>query len=182
MAEIKTKGLKNHNQNLNRLIRESLQQALIYLMNKKAFSSITITELCKKAGVSRMAFYGNYHSKEELLKKIVLESVERLLEKIGSPFRQSTGLAWYEQMFECIKEDEFYLITIFNAGFQHEYLSIMNEIVLHNPTVTTENKYLRIIWSGGMANVIIRWIEDGAVVPTKEIAKFCYDNMSVWAN
>ncbi len=182
MQEKRTTGLKNHNQNLNRVIRESLQHALILIMNKKAFASITITELCRKAGVSRMAFYGNYRSKEELLKRIVLESVERLLEKIGSPFRESTDISWYEQMFDCIKEDEFYLKTIFNAGFKHEYLSIMNELVLHNPTVTTENKYLRIIWSGGMANVIIQWIEDGAAVPTKEIAKFCYDNMSVWAN
>ncbi len=182
MEEKKANGLKNHNQNLNRIIRESLQHALILLMNKKTFSTITITELCKKAGVSRMAFYGNYRSKEELLKKLVLESVERLLDKIGSPFRESTGLLWYEQMFESIKDDAFYLKTIFDAGFKYEYLSIMNELVLHNPTVTTENKYLRIIWSGGMANVIITWIEDGAAVPTKEIAKFCYDNMSVWTN
>ena len=180
MTEKRTSGLKNHNQNLNKIIKESLGQALILLMNKKAFKAITITELCRKAGVSRMAFYGNYKTKESLLKGIVLESVERLLEKIGSPFRQSTGLEWYEQMFESIKEDAFSLKTIFDAGFKHEYLSIMNELVLHNPSVTVENKYLRLIWSGGMANVIIQWIEDGAEEPTKEIAKFCFDNMSVW--
>ncbi len=180
--EKKIKGLKSHNQNLNKIIKESLGHALILLMNKKPFNSITITELCRKAGVSRMAFYGNYKTKEKLLKGIVLESVERLIEKIGSPFRMSTSLAWYEQMFESIKEDEFYLKTIFTAGFKYEYSAIMNEIVLHNPTVTTENKYLRLIWSGGMANVIIHWIEDGAKVPTAEIAKFCFENMSVWTN
>ena len=71
MQNQKTKGLKSHNYNLNKLIKESLGEALILLMDKKAFSSITITELCKKAGVSRMAFYGNYSSKEDLLKKVV---------------------------------------------------------------------------------------------------------------
>ncbi len=182
MNEKKQFPLKNHNQSLNKIVKESLQQALIILMNRKPFASITITELCKKAGVSRMAFYSNYHSKEELLRKIVLDSIERLLDKIGSPFRQSTGIDWYEQMFENIKEDAFSLKTIFNAGFKEEYFSIINEMVLHDATVSPENKYLRIIWAGGMANVIMQWVEAGSVEPTKEIAKFCYDNMSVWAN
>lgn len=181
MENQKTKGLKSHNFNLNKLIKESLGEALILLMDKKAFSSITITELCKKAGVSRMAFYGNYSSKEDLLKKVVLESVERLLERIGSPFRQTTNLKWYEEMFNSIKEDEFCLRTIFRSGFKHEYLIILNELVLHDPTVSAENKYLRIIWTGGVANVIISWIEEGLKEPPEEMAKFCFDNLSVWA-
>ena len=177
--EKKTNGLKAHNFNLNKIIKESLGQALILLMDKKPFSAITITELCRKAGVSRMAFYGNFSSKENLLKKVVLESVEKLLEKIGSPFRETTNLSWYEEMFKRIKEDEFCLRTIFRSGFKHEYLLILNELVLHDPSVSPENKYLRIIWTGGVANVIISWIEEGLKEPAEEMAKFCYDNLSV---
>ena len=179
MTKQKTKGLKTHNYNLNRIIKESLQQALILLMDKKPFDAITITELCRKAGVSRMAFYGNYNSKENLLKKVVLESVERLLDRIGSPFRETTNLSWYEEMFNSIKEDEFCLRTIFRSGFKHEYLLILNELVLHDPSVSPENKYLRIIWTGGVANVIISWIEEGLKEPPEKMAKFCYDNLSV---
>lgn len=182
MTENKTAGLKAHNENLNKIICESLQQALMFLMNKQAFSSISITALCKKAGVSRMAFYNNYKSKEDLLEKIVLEHVKQLIEKIGSPFRERTNAEWYEKMFECVKQDEYYLRTIFNAGFKHEYLAIINKVVLHNPNLTPDKKYLRIAWAGGISNAIIFWLENGMSEPISKIAEFCYENLSVWAN
>lgn len=53
-------GLISYNKELNYAIKEALQDALILLMKEKQYRSISITELCKKAGVSRMAFYNNY--------------------------------------------------------------------------------------------------------------------------
>ena len=52
--------LISYNKELNYAIKEALQDALILLMKEKQYRSISITELCKKAGVSRMAFYNNY--------------------------------------------------------------------------------------------------------------------------
>ena len=54
----------------NKLTKECLQTALIYLMGEKPFEKITITELVKRSGVSRTAFYRNYNSKEEILNEI----------------------------------------------------------------------------------------------------------------
>ena len=179
MTENKTTGLKLHNENLNKIICESLQQALLFLMNKQTFSSITITALCKKAGVSRVAFYNNYNSKEDLLEKIVLEHIKQLIEKIGSPFREYTNADWYSKMLESVKEDVYYLKSIFNAGFKHEYLAIINKIVLHNPDIPTSKKYLRVAWVGGVSNIIIHWLENGMQEPISEIAEFCYKNLSV---
>ena len=53
-------GLISYNKELNYAIKEALQDALILLMKEKQYRSISITELCRKAGVSRMAFYNNY--------------------------------------------------------------------------------------------------------------------------
>lgn len=53
-------GLISYNKELNYAIKEALQDALILLMKEKQYRSISVTELCKKAGVSRMAFYNNY--------------------------------------------------------------------------------------------------------------------------
>ena len=71
MTKIKINKLSKHNENINKIVRESIQQALIILMNQKKFNDISITELCKKAGVSRMAFYNNYNSKDDLLKQLI---------------------------------------------------------------------------------------------------------------
>ena len=40
-------------------------------MKNNDYNSITITALCKKAGVSRMAFYNNYKTLDNVIKSIV---------------------------------------------------------------------------------------------------------------
>ena len=42
------------------LVMESLTEALIQLMRKKPLAEIKISELCDKAGVSRVSFYRNF--------------------------------------------------------------------------------------------------------------------------
>ncbi len=63
------KNLIRSNSELNKLTKESIETALLFLMEKKDFNKISISELVKKAGVSRNAFYRNYKSKEEILEK-----------------------------------------------------------------------------------------------------------------
>ncbi|MCI5595282.1 MAG: TetR/AcrR family transcriptional regulator [Lachnospiraceae bacterium] len=72
--------LRMANEEANRITRESLQTALIYLMNEKDYKEITITELTQKAGTSRTAFYRNYQSKEDIMMEIMMEFVQKLEE------------------------------------------------------------------------------------------------------
>jgi AcrR family transcriptional regulator len=49
------------------IVMESLTIALLALMEAKPLSSINITELCKRAGVSRVSFYRNFASLSDIL-------------------------------------------------------------------------------------------------------------------
>lgn len=51
----------------NLIVRESIETALIQLMEKKPFGEITISEIVEKAGVSRVSYYRNYYYKEDVL-------------------------------------------------------------------------------------------------------------------
>lgn len=46
---------------------ECIYTALLQLMEHQPYDEITITDITKKAGVSRMAYYRNYQSKDEIL-------------------------------------------------------------------------------------------------------------------
>ena len=46
-----------------------LAYALIDLMEKKPLEEISITELTKKAGVSRMSYYRSFNSKQHILEE-----------------------------------------------------------------------------------------------------------------
>ena len=47
----------------NRFTRQCIGEAILSLTHRKGFESITISDNVKKAGVSRMTFYHNFHDK-----------------------------------------------------------------------------------------------------------------------
>ena len=49
------------------LVKKCIVDALLILMNEKDFDDISITEICNKAGVSRMAYYRNYYTKKDII-------------------------------------------------------------------------------------------------------------------
>lgn len=66
------------NKEANKVTKECLQTALIQLMSQKPFEKITITELVRRSGVSRTAFYRNYESKEEILNEVCRSFIDSL--------------------------------------------------------------------------------------------------------
>lgn len=51
----------------NQLARDCITSALIQLVREKPLSAISVKELTERAGVSRMTFYRNYTSTEDIL-------------------------------------------------------------------------------------------------------------------
>lgn len=51
-----------------------IAHALISLMERKSFSSVTISELCREAGVSRPTFYSLFDSLEDVVRYILQAS------------------------------------------------------------------------------------------------------------
>ncbi len=177
----KLSGLKAHSQEINKISKESLITSLILLMKQKPYDKITISELCIKAGVSRTAFYGNFKTKDDLLTLYVLNMNTELINKIGSPFRNDTSLDWYINLFQVIKDNSEILILIFKAGFQKKYLEILNSMVLHNPSISIEKKYQRLIWSGGVENALSYWLLESSLKESVEdIALYCHKNLNGW--
>jgi transcriptional regulator, tetR family len=48
-----------------------MDEALIQLINEKDYDYITITEICKRAGVNRSTFYLHYETVDDLLKEAI---------------------------------------------------------------------------------------------------------------
>ena len=58
------KKLKKNDENT---LKNCIFTALTLLMEQQDYHSITITDIAKKAGVSRMTYYRTYSSKEDIL-------------------------------------------------------------------------------------------------------------------
>lgn len=61
----------------------NVKNAFMELIGKKAFDSITVTELAERAGVNRKTFYFHYNCIEDVLEEVQVETVEGIEEALG---------------------------------------------------------------------------------------------------
>ena len=101
--------------NLNFVIKESLTEALFILMRKKPFEEITITEISKLAGVSRISFYRNFDSKEDLLVKYLFEKSMDEFSKYQAQSTQEKLIAMFKSIDHLHHLFLYYLRTVTGA-------------------------------------------------------------------
>lgn len=169
--------LKKRNDELNNLTVESVSQAFMFLMKTKAYEKITITDICKKAGVSRNAFYKNFKTKENVFKRIVLEFNKEIFRKFGSPFRKRVGVEWYINFFRIVKEYESLFLLIIKANFRSMFLDYVNSLLTLDQESSTQ-KLTRLMWNGAIQNITVEWIRNGMLETAEEMATLCYEKLS----
>ncbi|WP_138752135.1 TetR/AcrR family transcriptional regulator [Paenibacillus sinopodophylli] len=81
-----------------RIIRSkaALREALLHLMDKQSFASISITDIVKLAGYNRGTFYANYVNKDDLLDDIITALIKDLLQSFRAPYEQEKTLSPHE--------------------------------------------------------------------------------------
>ena len=79
---------------------ESLTQALLLMMEQKPLAQINISELCEKAGVSRVSFYRNFDSMEQIL----LQHFIRCTDDWWADFKKKDSAAMSESFWSELLE------------------------------------------------------------------------------
>lgn len=59
-----------------------MDEALLFLLEKKDYEFITIKEICEKAGVNRSTFYLHYETMEDLLVETIEMITKRFYEHL----------------------------------------------------------------------------------------------------
>ncbi|MGT2888197.1 TetR/AcrR family transcriptional regulator [Streptococcus didelphis] len=166
-------NLTQFNKESQSISRESLETALLYLLEKKSLAQISISELVAKAGVSRNAFYRNYNSKDDILMHLLKEFIRRIFKGIKL-FDISTqaSQAWYYLFTEAKKEERF-LKIIFNQQLQHLLTQLVTKRLkaYQRWRKNKQSHYAGLFWSNAIVSVFSNWIKDDMVIPAEEMAK-----------
>lgn len=103
----------------HQLAVDSIYEALLQLMEKKPYSEIKITDIVERAGVSRMAYYRNYQTKDEILTKCLEKNLDDFYSRILSDqSKGATGISRIDFMtafFEELQKDHI-LQAVISAG------------------------------------------------------------------
>ena len=94
--------LKMSNMESNLFTKECICTALLTLMAVKTFEQITVTDIIKKAGVSKGGFYRNYKSKEDVLQQICEELFQYILEYMEEHRLYENTRQWFVEFFNNV--------------------------------------------------------------------------------
>ena len=76
--------IKARKNKTNLFVRDCITKALFQLLKNKEFEDISVSDIIKRAGVSRMGFYRNFSSKENVVEEYILDIFVETVEDIKS--------------------------------------------------------------------------------------------------
>ena len=159
----------------NRLARECMVTALMQLLENRPLSTITVSELTAKAGVSRMTFYRNYSSKEDIFARHLQDILEEY--RAESVYLHIGERAYsFPHMLHCFQyfnAHRDFLNCLFQSGLSGLFLSALEDYVLSrwqtDPDDPAQYYALR-AFSGALFSVYIAWSNRGAKETPEEMA------------
>ena len=161
----------NHEQ--KNFFRECLYTALMDLMNKKPIEKIGIGELCSKAGVSRMTYYRNYRSKEDILAQHLSECYERFVDTLREEDNLDIDKICLHYFTFVKNEQEFFVRLVrsrLGVIFVEELGKYMGSVMdVFLPEVKLPY-YIKSYIAGGFSKMSIDWIMNGMDIPVEKMA------------
>ena len=156
--------------------------ALYYLMSKYDYDSITVTDICSKARVSRMSFYRYFNNKED----IFINYCDERFEEFFSSLKDKDNLDILSFLIEIFIYLKKYArqVTILKKAKKENlivekftdygtYLAKRVDLTIDNNPVA--NRIIAAFLAGGTANILLLWFDLGLDVPPKEMAEMAYN-------
>ena len=152
MTDRQLKALRKNSEESHRLTLEAIQEAVFILLKKHDFSNITVTDIIKKAGVSRSAFYRNFKDKESILYGFVDSCIEQVFFNMD----QSIYKNWV-RIFQIVRNNQGKFNLLYRSRLWHRYLMMFNTASdFYNGKL-----YVDTLWRGMIFNTILSYIENG---------------------
>lgn len=150
--------------------QEQISNALYALMKEKSYSEISISELCRKAHISRQTFYTLYQSKENIIIKylqanIYTPNADLSAGQDGPTFKLEDFCLQFSRYLISNKE---FLTLLVNNGILHLLFESMYQSMLAcdfflNYLNEKERRYIAAFIASGFSGIGQVYIEQGAV-------------------
>ena len=176
---------------------EKMDSALMEILKTKSFEYITVSEICKKAGVNRSTFYLHYENTRDLLEETIRNMTDDFISyfvpdgkisPINFEESQKDKLVFISEEYLIpyllyFRENRKIFLTVFENGklfgFEETYEKLFNNIF--NPILDvfkfpeSERKYVMAFYLNGINSIIMEWIKEDCVKPEKEVVKIIND-------
>lgn len=157
----------------NKFTRMCIGEAVIALMKDKSFDKITILDITKKAGVSRMTFYTYYHSKTDVINDYIEEMVSGYIEKYSDKLAKQ--FPSYESTLNALHYFDEYanvFLVLADSGLYSLLINAINQYMEDQVIpVYKVSPYEVYFYAAALLNIFIKWEGTGKKESAESIAK-----------
>ena len=150
----------------NRQSEEAIQKAYLALViARNDISGITVSDICKKAGVNRTTFYSHYMDIDDLIQSIYEWMMNEFLGVFSDEVEKGRHSFDFLKLFENIKENQIFYKLYFKLGFDFKsvFLKSGSSIdVAH--LFFKDTRYVDYhveFFAAGITAVIRKWLDGG---------------------
>ncbi len=175
--------LRLSNEESKRITKEAIITALVLLCAEKPFEKITVTEIVRKAGVSRTAFYRNYDTKEDVLKELAAGVINKLNDFFSGKNYNRDGRALLVDLLKSIAKNASTVTLLLNSNqIVFEILCGSSYLDKFMPCDTFEQRYGTVAIETMIKKVIIEWFKSGMKETPESIADYCSETArKIWS-
>ena len=122
---------------------DAIMQTALELFGHNGYHSTSISKIAQEAGISKGLIYNYFESKEDLLKRIILEAIEtgeyimdKAMEQSDDPFKQLQLVL--ENAVEMVKSNLHYWKLVTSLAFQGEVLTPIEDVIAEKNKIAME--------------------------------------------
>lgn len=165
-----------------RYTRETLRKSLLELMGSNPIDRITVTDICRKAGVNRGTFYKHYASPYDLLAQIQDELYQSILKTVIKTLAENVNASVLEEIFAAIAEQGDLCRVLLSENGDKDFLGKILSIAHDRVVESWKEKFklkdtesfdmIYTFVASGSVGVIRSWVNGGLKKSPKEMALF----------
>ena len=179
------------NDHRTRVTRMLIRRAFMSLLAQKPIQSISVKELCERAGINRSTFYAHYTDLHDLLQQIEDEMFAEFEKALDTLYHLDATapepVAVTTEIFQCLKDNsDLCTVTLSDYGDKAFALKLLqrgreccmeNYLQYFKGASPRQVEYYYAFVSAGCIGLLRRWLDDGMLLPAGELAQLAENIM-----
>ncbi len=140
---------------------ESLTEALLLLAAQKPLKDVNVSELCARAGVSRVSFYRNFKSKEDILVQHLSACTDAWWLEFSKLPEQEFYAKFWPELIGLYRQNQELILLLYRNDASHLLKDHIFQCCRFGKEADERDAYARAALAGALYGMIDEWARRG---------------------
>lgn len=152
--------------------KEYIIEAFFMLLKTKKMEDISISDICAKAGVSRVTFYRNFKDKYDVINGYFMMMIKKFVLEMGTRAHHDNYYDIAYHTFYTLKKEKDTMQALIDNNLSYMYQDLLNKYLTKNFLDSNLGTPLTAhLFAGALYNVSIYWVKNDCKENIDDIIK-----------